>query len=162
LSRARAHEPAEQQRPAGDDRRGEEEVVEPAGRIVGPDGDGGATDQHHSTRHQFAPLGIRAHRVRDHEEEEERREQRLDAQVLDGAGGRDPDRRRHHRQAPAHGDRGGQRDEHRAGDQQIAARRLGEQQLDLELDRHRDREQHVGAPDRAGHPRTLSAGGATR
>ena len=54
---------------------------------------------------------------------------------------REGDRDRDHRRPPAHGERAGEREQRGAGDQQVAAGRVDEEQLDLHLQAQHEREE---------------------
>ena len=103
-----------------------------------------AGDQDAGRDDELAPFGVRAHRVGDEEHGEERPDQvavDVVAQRLEHDDRADPERRRHDGQAASHEDRDGEPEQHPSRDQDVAARRVDEQQLGLHLHARRQGEE---------------------
>ena len=128
----------------------EEEVTSAARWMVEPDRDRRRDDEHGEAGMELSALGVGAERVAEDQRREERPDEvRVDraAQALEHGQDREGDRDRDHRRPPAHGERAGEREERGARDQQVAAGRVDEQQLDLHLHAERERqEQRPGQP----------------
>ena len=157
----RAHEAPEQDRAADHDRGYEEKVANAARRLVEADHDRRRDDEHDEADMELPGLGARAERVAEDQRREERPDEvRVDraAQALEDGEDGEGERDRDHRRSPAHGERAGQHEQRGARDEDVAARSVDQEHLDLHLQAQDQRERRVQGSRSTSHGTpTLSA-----